>query len=238
MTPIREQIIQAVLSRLAIIRTANGFNTNAGANVKRASRYVDVEELPAVIVWPRKEEADPNYGTHPLTMPIDIELYAEQLAASTPSEQSELMLADIIEAALGMQWVYAFTDGVAEPSAGDTITGRTSEAEALIQSVTLASGTWAGGDAAGTVTARRVSGVFEAETVEDGDGAALFDLTAAAPTITGPKDLFCVGLVRGVFYVGGGTDDYPDSEDSTASVSATFHIRYVVAAGDPYHQNR
>ena len=47
----------------------------------------------------------------------------------------------------------AYTSGgTGEVSVGDTITGATSEATATIVSISLTSGTWAGGDAAGNFT--------------------------------------------------------------------------------------
>lgn len=47
-------------------------------------------------------------------------------------------------------WFYvAFTDGSTEPSLGDTIWGDTSDANAVLEYLSLESGTWGGGDAAG-----------------------------------------------------------------------------------------
>lgn len=58
----------------------------------------------------------------------------------------------------------AFTSGgTYEILAGDTITGATSTETAVVKSVHLESGTWAGGDAAGTLFLETPSGTFQAE---------------------------------------------------------------------------
>jgi hypothetical protein len=52
------------------------------------------------------------------------------------------------------------SSGSEEPTAGDQLQGTTSGATATFVSATLASGTWVGGDAAGVLTLRAVSGTF------------------------------------------------------------------------------
>lgn len=55
----------------------------------------------------------------------------------------------------------AFTSGgTSEPSVGDTITGDGSTETAVITRIVLTSGSWAGGDAAGTIHYRAKSGAF------------------------------------------------------------------------------
>lgn len=53
-----------------------------------------------------------------------------------------------------------YDSGSDEPTAGDELEGTTSGAIATFVSATLASGTWAGNDAAGVLTLRTVSGTF------------------------------------------------------------------------------
>jgi len=64
-------------------------------------------------------------------------------------------------------------------AAGDTITGATSGATAVIESVLLYSGTWAGGDAAGFFVAERdnIVGTFQSENVVGEAAAATDDAT-------------------------------------------------------------
>jgi hypothetical protein len=235
MDSIRERIIKAFISRLAIIRVDNGFNTDCGLNVSRAVRNLDPDALPAVIVWPRKDENEPFYEQTGLTLPIDVELYMIQRIDITPSEQSEQMLADVIEAAMGIEWSAPFTAGASEPSAGDEITGNDSDSSAWIQSVAVSSGTWGGGDAAGTLTLRRKDGAFTSELVSitDGDADAL-TIAGGSITGTGSKDLAAGGLAIGIYYTGGGTDTYPDSDNDTVAVQGNFSFLYHTADGDPY----
>lgn len=63
----------------------------------------------------------------------------------------------------------SFTSGgTYEIKAGDTITGATSTETAEVIEVTVTSGTWAGGDAAGTLTCFDVSGTFQSENLDVG----------------------------------------------------------------------
>jgi len=59
----------------------------------------------------------------------------------------------------------AFTSGSVEIEVGDTITGLTGGATAVVWKVTKTSGTWAGGDATGTLYLRGQSGTFESENI-------------------------------------------------------------------------
>jgi len=60
----------------------------------------------------------------------------------------------------------AFTDGGTDtPAVGDVLTGNTSAATARIKSITLSSGTWAGGDAVGYFMLEKQEGTFVAETI-------------------------------------------------------------------------
>lgn len=61
----------------------------------------------------------------------------------------------------------AFTSGgTAKIKPGDTITGATSAATAIVMGVRITSGTWGGGDAAGFLFVRSDSGTFQAENLD------------------------------------------------------------------------
>jgi hypothetical protein len=63
---------------------------------------------------------------------------------------------------------------------GDTITGATSGATATVESLTLTSGTWAGGNAAGTLSIYGQSGTFEAENLNVGSNSNVATIAADA----------------------------------------------------------
>jgi hypothetical protein len=72
-------------------------------------------------------------------------------------------------AAVSLGRYVAFTSGgVTEIAAGDTITGATSLATAVITKVVLLSGTWAGGTAAGVLHFASQTGTFQAENLNVG----------------------------------------------------------------------
>lgn len=239
MTPIREQIITAFAARMGIIQKRFGFNTDAGLNVFRSRRDVDEDRIPAVVIFPQQEETNPNYGTNALTLPIRVEMIAPRpMDRAEEVKLVELMLADMIEATLAIEFLYSFTVGQLEPGPGVKIIGAVSGATAVVQTATLTGGTWAGGDAAGSITIRRKIGAFQAESIETENGDTIAAIAADPTSAQGPKDLTAGGLARDISYQGGGPEAYPDSQDTTVAVMALFHIIYVIAHGNPYGQTR
>lgn len=61
-----------------------------------------------------------------------------------------------------------FTSGTAVFTVGSVLTGATSEARGTIKSITLSSGSWSSGNAAGYLILSNASGVFGSETIRDG----------------------------------------------------------------------
>ena len=82
----------------------------------------------------------------------------------------------------------AFTSGgTNQIRAGHTIVGATSGARALVRDVVLASGTWAAGTAAGTLTlvADSISGTFTSESIYYVGSSGTDDATGAASAAIG-----------------------------------------------------
>lgn len=234
---IREQIITAVEAKLAHILTSKGYLTECGANVQRARKTLDQAELPAVVVHPKAETATREYANSVLTMRLRIEALKEFLPdTENPSEISEQMLADLIECIAGKRWSIKYDSGSYEPQPGETITGATSSATSAIESVTRTSGTWAGGDAAGTIYLRRLTGTFQNnENVNDTTASESNCLTIdGTATYISPETSTCADLADDIKYVGGGTNEYPEPPDTTVGVGADFEITYSTVAGNPY----
>jgi hypothetical protein len=77
-------------------------------------------------------------------------------------------------------YIIEFTSGgVHQIIATDTLTGATSGATMVVQSVFLDSGTWAGGDAAGYLFVNTISGTFEAENLNEGANPNVCTIAAA-----------------------------------------------------------
>lgn len=235
MNTIREQIIQAIISKLAVIRTANGYNTDAGANVQRVLKVMDPAELPGCVVWPKSETMTYDYGAGLHVMPLQVD--ALQLHGSNnPSVIAEQLLGDLIEAMTGIVWSLSFTSGgIYEIQVGDTIEGATSSATAYVTGVSVTSGSWAGGDAAGTLTLRRLTGTFQAENLNVVGGNSVAAI-AGGPAGTDPLDGTTGGLAEVIEYAGGGVDEYPEGGDQATGVVTNWNIKYRTLAGDPYHQ--
>lgn len=241
---IREQIIEAIVARMEIIRTDNGFNTDCGANVFRAAKKIDPSQLDAVSVFPRRDSATGEFGSLAVTMPVDVQALAaiETIETETEGERAdrvsgmiEDMLGDLIEAVTGDRWSIAFTSGSREPAPGDTFTGATSDATGVVESVTLSSGSWAAGTAAGSIKFRRLVGTFEAENIDIGSET---NVATVAATVTRESaiELVTGSLADGIYYQGGGVDDYQEAGDQAVGVSATFNITFPVLVGNPYGQ--
>lgn len=238
MNTIRDRIILAVLAKLAGAVTANQYNLNCGGNVFRCRQNVDPDvipsEIPCFVVWPQPEEVARDYGKARHTMPVRIEGIAP-FGTSNPSVIAEQILGDIIEAATGIEWTLPFTSGgtyVIKP--GDYIAGHLSGATGLVTSVTVTSGSWAAGTAAGNITIRRLTKEFQGENLDVG---ANLNVATISGSITGetPVTSTTDGLAESVDYVSGGTDSYPEEGHKTVGASAILNITYVTNMGDPYN---
>lgn len=130
---------------------------------------------------------------------------------------------DVLYTAAPRHKTMAFTSGgTAEVEAGDVIVGATSGAKGRLLQVLADTGTWAGGDAAGSfiVDAGTVSGTFTSEDVyiegttstDDAGGAALANVGQAVST-GGPADSTGISA-----YLGSST---PGSEASAGFTVST-----------------
>jgi len=234
---IREQIISAMITRLAAVTVARGYNQALGSNVFRARVEVDPDDCPAVVLFPRPEEVSREYNQDVHEMEVEVQGVAV-FGSSDPSEVSEEMLGDIVECLTCRTWTLGFdSGGVAAISAGDTLTGVTSSATALVDVVSLASGAWADGDAKGTLTLRRKSGTFQNdENLNKSGGQANIATVDGTATRVTPETNATGGLAEDIRYIRGGTPGYPSGEETTVGTSAVFQVTYRTVPGNPYAQ--
>jgi hypothetical protein len=232
---IREQIISAIETKMAIIREDKGYQTECGKAVFRVKKEIDPDELPAVIIWPKSESATRQYKADNITMPVEVQ--GLQLFGDTnPSIISEKILGDLKEALMGRRWELEFTSGgTYQPQPGDEIEGASSGATAIVESIDLDSGSWAGGDAAGTLILRRLSGTFESENLDIGANSNIAT-TDATIVYESSEESTAGDLVDDINYQSGGTDEYPDAEQVAVGASVLVNIIYQTVAGDPYSQ--
>jgi len=232
---IRERIIAAIVIRLGAVLTTKGFNLSSGANVTRASNNLDPDLIPCLNVIPQTEEVVQIASGNQHSMIIKIESAAAH-GTTNPSVIAEQLLGDMIEAMTAVAWTLSFTSGgTYEPKVGDVVTGATGGATATIEAIAVGSGTWAGGDAAGTFTLRRLDGLFQVENLNVG---ATLNVATIAGAPSGSKAVALVtgGLAEGVRYIEGGPTEYPDEDDTLTGCSAFFQVNYSTKVGDPYNQ--
>jgi hypothetical protein len=234
---IREQILVSFGTRLGDIELGNQYNSNMGKEVFRSflppidsglapcvGYYLDIEENTAL--YARKEVR---------VLPVRVQGVAE-FGSVAPPVMAERLYADINECVLGDQYTLGFdSGGTDEIVSGDLIEGETSGAEGLVISVSLDSGSWAGGDAAGSLTLRRVKGMFENN--EDLEVSAVTGTATADGTLSGsgPVDLLAGGLADAITFFSGNLI-MPDADGKTVGANVVFYVRYKQTAGNPYSQ--
>lgn len=135
---IREQIIQAIAAKLALVRTASGYATDCGALVLRERSRLDPEaaEIPAFVIWPGPETVVQQYGKNLCAMTVNVDAHVS-LAGSEASVLKERMLGDLIKSmtnpaltpdttgGLANQVLYTGGGGGATAEAGDETIGIT-----------------------------------------------------------------------------------------------------------------
>jgi hypothetical protein len=234
---IREQMISAMTTKLAKIRKKYGYTSDCGSNVFRGLPVPLHEDfLPGSSIMPVLDAVDNLYGKGMKIMQVRVQA-VKLFGDKNPSEISEQLLADLIECIQGIVWTLSYDSGGTNiPVPGDTVLGETSSATAIIENVTLNSGTWAGGNASGDLALRRLSGEFEDDeelTIAGNSGVATVDGTAsgedALTSTTG-------GLAELIEYVSGGLESYPEHNDKVVGAATVFNVGFKTKVGDPYSQ--
>ncbi len=234
---IREQIFLALETRLADIRTANQYHTEMGAEVLRSFRpAVSQTKLPCVGFHVDIEEKVMHYG--PLEtrlLPIGVQGIAAFDAVSPPV-MGERIFADIEECVLGSEYTLDFdSGGTSEIEAADRITGEDSGAQALVISLTVSSGTWGAGNAAGTFTLRRLVGIYQDnEELSVGVQTGLATVKGSITQQT-PESLAGGGIADQIRYLSGKTV-MEEADGETVGAIIVFQFQYKVVAGNPYSQ--
>ena len=234
---IREQIFTAWGLRLTAITTANQYNSNMGSNALRSHLpAVSSPIVPCVGFHVDAEDAAPLYRDNlNKIVPIRVQGIAE-FGSTQPPVMAELLYADIEECLLCQEYTLDYdSGGPNEISSGDPLEGEDSGATGLVFSVSLDSGTWAGGDAAGTFSMRRVSGDFENDeelSVGIDTGAATVD---GVMSVQDEVELSTSGIAENIIMVGGSILP-PDEKGKVVGVQIDFNVSYRQIAGNPYSQ--
>jgi hypothetical protein len=232
---IREFIIAALVTKLSEIALTNGYYTDCGQDVRRAAYYFSEADLPGISLFPLSETAAAEtVGISSRVMPVQARAVFAHDETNTPSVYGEKVLGDLITCLCGIEKRLAFTSGgTYAVKAGDTVTGATSHATAVVLAVTLTSGSWAGGNAAGTLRMRTQTGTFGAENLDVGTNLNV--ATIAGNSSDYPAKWAATGSTKDqVIYKGGGIDDYPQPDDMVTVVTANFDVHYQTVAASPY----
>ena len=234
---IREQILTAFGQRLTSILKTNQYHSDIGENVLRSQLpRINSAVVPAVGYHLDTEENTELYKSKEVNeLPIRVQ-GVEHFGSVLPPIMAEKLYADICECVLSDELTLGFdSGGTTEIHAGDTITGETSAATALVISVTKDSGTWAGGDAAGSFLLRRVVGTFDNNEEITADGSPGLSTVDGTGTWQQRIELSTANLVDAITFVAG--EVYmPESDGTTVAALVVFNIKYKTIAGNPYSQ--
>lgn len=127
---IRETIIKAFVARASDI-SGTGYNHSLGSHVYRALKEVDPSCLPAIVIWPQREQVTRReFGKYRITMPIVVEAIAA-FGSTNASVVAEQLLADVRKAFLSNTVISSLIDdmqytegGPSEyPDAGQEVVG-------------------------------------------------------------------------------------------------------------------
>ncbi|MBI4720827.1 MAG: hypothetical protein HY770_06330 [Chitinivibrionia bacterium] len=238
---IRQRIIEAIITRLAQVRIANGYETDCGTHVFRAVQQPAPTDCPCFVIWPGIEEAGKKYGRQAALLPIRIEGFTAipppPATAVDVITLTERIIADLIEVMCGAIWTKAYTSGGGAyvPVVGDTVTGHASTATALIAGITVTTGSMGAGTAAGVLTLRRLSGTFRAENLDIGAHLDVATI-AGAPAPQSHLAAATLSLAESLDYTGGGVENYPEQGHTTSGAVAVFNVGYSTIIGNPYSQ--
>lgn len=157
-------------------------------------------DLPNSLVWKKVEvefHAHPDYSSY--------KIYLDRFSAHSSSiyfdKVSIVECDEFVPKAIGTM---NFDSGSVEPQVDETLRGATSGSTAKVVSVTLADGTWGGGDAAGSISLTECEGRFHDDENIDGMVGGANILTVNHPDTAAGVDL----VKNGEFSV----DDDPPSE--------------------------
>jgi hypothetical protein len=215
----------------------NGYNLDLGAEVMRAFLPpIDFGILPAVGYMPLLEENTNLHGYH---AKLDLQIQVQGIATTgtiRPGPMTEIIYADLIESILGNAWTLGFdSGGTFKATVGATITGQTSAAVGYIAGVSLSSGAWADGDAAGTFNLRRVSGDFiDDEKLDIGSNdnfATVNGVLAGQNAIT-----TTTGSLAESIDILAAQPQFPNQDQLSTGIEIVFGVNYKRVAGNPYSQ--
>jgi head decoration protein D len=119
--------------------------------------------------------------------------------ASEADVEGVAILRDAIIDPDHLAWPMEFTSGGTDvPAVGDTLVGAGSSDTGEICKITLSSGSWSGGDAAGTLWLRKVSGEFQAENldIDDRSISNFATIAAALDTTTALAAMKAAGIIQ------------------------------------------
>jgi len=237
MITIREQILQLIKAELAKILISNGYYTNIGLHTIRGRYDVFPSELPAVVLLADQEEAIAFTGRDECEMNITISGFSKY-SNSYPeytdrlAHDAEAILGDIKTCMTSIRFTLDFSSGSIEPRVGMTITGSSSGATSIVESISVASGSWATNDAAGTLSLRLPWQDYTTESLLTPGGGVIASTTGTMTLIPPFSD-----LLNNIEYRRGGIDPLPDPGEGAMKISANFSVVYVTLAGNPYKQS-
>lgn len=230
MLTIREQIISKLKTELEKILSTNGYYTDIGQHAIRGRYDISADEIPAVVLLPGTESAEREGFHTTISLPVSLEAFVH-FGTHNADIEGNKVLGDLLVNMASVRLTLVFNTGSKQPVLGQTISGASSLATGVLESITVTSGAWATGDAAGTFSIRLPYGEFTSEALENEGGETIAQTTGAITLI--PR---LSNLVNDIEYQSGGVEILPDPGENIVKTTAEFIIHYVTLTGNPYKQ--
>jgi len=210
-----------------------------------------MDDLPALFLYQEYSENDIESGSTHQWINLNFGIEAMKSIDFSASEnivtESQKMKADIYECLMSNVWYIDFTNGLALGEyINDTslLAGTFQDAIPIsftgkVDAYTVDSGLFEDGDAAGTLSIRRLSQAnYSAGNAKIETNIARLIATTTADSMTGisAADNISGSLADEIFYVGGGVQQFPEPNDVIAQVRMDFTIRFKHTKDDPYTQ--
>jgi len=226
---IRELVIDEVERKVKEISKANGYRNDI-ANVHVGYKFWQTQDLNAISIMPQPD--DPTYltGVRSNVMAMAIIGFAEyNPLTQEPDEASEPLLADLKHNILGSTFSVQFVNGSQEPSQGDLLYGATSNTSVRVMRVNHTTGSWALGNAGGTLRIRDMRRFLShTEYLKNAAGVVI----AKAKLITVEPRFG--GYVSNVEYITGGIEGYPEVGETLIAVNLSVKFTYMTMNDNPY----
>jgi hypothetical protein len=240
-TSIEKQIIDRVKTKLELIRTSIGYETESGTFVFLGNKVMDsTTQLPCCVIFPQYSNSsiEPGSTYERVALPVHIESLSNFDKDADHILLSQKMKADIYECLMSDRILIPYINGRSSTGAplGQGLTSIMASYSGIIEADNLTSGGWTSNNAAGTLTLRRFSGFdnYAPLTCALSGGGQLS--ARIGQTGQSREKYITNDMAEEISFTGGGVTTFPTPAQSVIGVAMDFIFRFKILTGNPYSQ--